>query len=260
MALRRCSIAEMITVTFPWVTPGHPERLLLEALAGTTGLVRFAESIHAELIASQDDPEPAVLSALTNDLGGNNLRHDDLARFVWYSMTAYRHLQRGTPDELALESLQGVMFPTGLKIVHASYHETAGQAEVREAQLTGERKALLAGIPAQGGTLLDVVHEWNRVGMHIGRLANQRATPVRIASERVNIGAVRDRWVRVVKTVLDVLELEANDRPEARRLIDRVASIQADVRRRLRASSGGAPGGDDTPAGDGDDDEALASP
>lgn len=105
----------------------------------------------------------------------------------------------------------------------------------------------------QGATLLDLVTEWNQVGRHLGTIQDQRATPSASAIERPNGRQVRDRWVRVVKAVMSALALEATEHPEARRILDRIASIQAEVGRRLRAGSG-------TPGEDGEDGEDGEEP
>ncbi|HWN67490.1 MAG TPA: hypothetical protein VNM90_07605 [Haliangium sp.] len=265
MALRRFSTGEMVGVTYPWVTPDHPERVLLQGLQGTVGLLPFAESVHGGLLASRTDVAGDFIAAINDVLSMYNLQHDDFARVVWYMHQAYRYRLRGTPEAGPIEASQAALFPTGLRIVSATYLETAGQAELRKSALTEDRRAVLARIPMQGGTLLDVVEQWNQVGVDMGNMQNQRATPVVSQDERVSASVLRDRWVRVVRSILDVLALEAERRPEARRIIERVDNIRAEVKRRLRAGKRsdapgdedgeGAPGGDDdgvstTPAGE----------
>jgi hypothetical protein len=262
MALRKFSTGEMVSVTYPWVTVGHPERVVLEALPGTAGLIPFAESVHGDLLGSRSDVEGEFLAVLSDTLSMYNLQHDDLARAVFHVTTGYRYWRRGAPESLAIEDVHTVLFPDGLKIVSASYLETAGQAGLRTSALTDARRVVLTGIPMQGGTLLDVVTQWNQVAVDMGNMQNQRATPMTSPGERVNANSLRNRWVRVVKAVLDVLALEADRRPEARRIIERVSNIRAEVKRRRRAGSDStAPGGDDG-AGipDGDEGEPVAEP
>jgi hypothetical protein len=263
MALRKFSMGEMVGVTYPWVTPGHPERVMLEGLPGAAGLIPHAESVHGDLLASRTDTAGDFLSVLGDTLSVFNLQHDDLARVAWYILEAYRYRHRGTPEAVSIENLQAALFPTGLKIVSASYLETAGQAELRRTALTEERRAALAGIPMQGGTLLDVVTQWNQVGVDMGNVQNQRATPIASGEARVSSKVLRDRWVRVVRAVLDVLALEANRRPEARRIIERVDNIRAEVKRRLRAGDGNEEPGDEpgegAPSGEDGESDAPAT-
>ena len=186
MALRKFSTGEMVGVTYPWVTPGHPERAVLEGLPGTAGLIPHAESVHGGLLTIRTDTAGDFLSVLGDTLSVFNLQHDDLARVAWYILEAYRHRNRGTPEGVSIENLQATLFPTGLKIVSASYLETAGQAELRRTSLTEERRAVLSAIPMQGGNLLDVVNQWNQVGVDMGNMQNQRATPIAIGEERVS--------------------------------------------------------------------------
>jgi hypothetical protein len=258
MSLRRFTIAEMISVTRPWVEIGNAERLVLESMAGSAGLLRFIEGAHVALLASLSDADAEQLGVLLDDLGLSNLRHDDLARIIFYTMQTHQLLHRGKPEARAILDTQTVMFPDGLQIVRASYRESAGRAQMRSSQLNDERRTLLAGIPVQGATLLELMTEWNQVGTHLGTIQDQRATPSVGAGERPNGRQVRDRWVRVVRAVMTALELEATERPEAGRILDRIANIQAEVGRRLRAGSGRAP--DESGEGGEDDDAPGTGP
>jgi hypothetical protein len=59
--------------------------------------------------------------------------------------------------------------------------------------------------------------------------------------------------------VLDVLALEATRHSEARRIIERVDNIRAEVKRRLRAGTGAEEPGEGAPNGkDGEDGESTA--
>jgi hypothetical protein len=260
MALRRFLTGEMVTVTYPWVTVGHPERLLLESIPGAAGLIPLAELIHGDLLGSHSDVEGEFLAVLGDTLSMLNLQHDDLARVAWYILLAYRYRHRGAAEARAIEDLHAALFPDGLNIVTASYLETAGQATLRNAALTDARRAVLAGIPMQGGTLLDLVTQWNQVGVDMGNMQNQRATPIANPAARGPLSALRDRWVRVVRAMLDVLELEADRRPEARRVIERVSNIEAEVRRRRAGSGSNAPGGEDGAGEDIPDDDGALVP
>jgi hypothetical protein len=248
MSLRRFTNAEMISVTRPWVENGSAERLVLESMPGPAGLLPVTEAAHSALLASLSDAEAERLGVLLDELGLSHLRHDDLARIIFYTMQAHQFLHRGVPEARAILDTQTMMFPDGLQIVRVSYRESAGRAEVRSSQLTAERRSLLASIPVKGATLLDLVTEWNQVGTHLGTIQDQRATPAVGANERPNGRQVRDRWVRVVRAQISALELETTEHPDAQRILDRIANIQAEVGRRLRAGSG-------TPDEDGEDGE-----
>jgi hypothetical protein len=254
MSFQSFTVPEMISVTRPWVEVGNPERLVLESTPGSAGLVRFTEAVHGGLLGSASNEDAERLGALLDDLGLSNLRHDDLARIIFYVLNAHEYLHRGKPEARAILDTRTLMFPDGLQIVRASYRESAGRAQMRNAQLTGERRTLLASIPVQGATLLDLMIEWNQVGTRLGEIQDQRATPSASAGERPNGRELRKRWLRVVKAVMAALELEAAERPEAQRILDRIANIQAQVNRRLRA-------GGEAPDEDGeDDDEDVPAP
>lgn len=245
MLLHRFSRPEMVSVTDPWVTPGHPERQVLEALL-SAGVLRFMESAHAGVLGTLNADEGQRQSGLSSDLGGLNDRHDDVARITWFILRAYEILRRREPTGRATSELRAWLFPDDLHIVNAGYRETAGRAVARASQLTPERQNLLAGIPVGEGNLLALVTEWNQVGAQMGAIHDERATPVEV--ERVTPRAARSRWLRAVQTVLNALEIEAETRPEARRILDRIANLQAEVARRL--SAGGNASDDDELAGD----------
>ncbi len=101
---------------------------------------------------------------------------------------------------------------------------------MRATLLTEEQRALLASIPVQGGTLLDCVNEWNQHAARLGELTNERDTPGRSAAEARISREARNRWIRTVRTMLDVIALEAVER--------------------RRASRGQTPGEEDDPAGE----------
>lgn len=245
MSFRGFTLPEMVSISAPWATLEHPERLSLQALASTAGMVRFIESVHGNVLAVLTDDERARLGLLRDGASLKNVRHDDLARIIWFSLHAHEYLLGDSPAGRAVTDVRAVLFPDDLHIVRASYRESAGRATARAAQLTDERMLVLGSIPVQGSSLLTLTLEWNQVGLELGEIQDQRVTPSRLPSERNKRRTARDRWIRVIKTVMSSLQLEAEENPEAQRILDRVTGIQAEVRRRLRASSGNAPDGDD---------------
>jgi hypothetical protein len=251
MSFRGFTTPDMVSVSGPWATEGHPERLALLALSSMAGMVRFVDGVHSDVLAVLTDDERARLGLLTDGLVSRDDRHDNRARVGYYTLVAHQYLHGNTPAGVAIAEVRTVLYPENLNIVRASYRESAGMAAARIAQLTPERTQVLADIPVQGGNLLQVVQEWNRLGLELGDLQNQRVTPLKTPDERLKRRTVRARWIRTVKTMMGSLELEAQDSAGARRILERVAGIQAEVRRRTRASNGNATDG--TPPGDDDD-------
>ena len=234
MTLHRMTRAEMVSITEPWVTPGHTERQTLEALL-SAGVIRFMESSHGDVLGTLDATEAERVGNLSSDLGATNERHDDLARIVHFTLRAHEVLHRRQPRGRALAELRAWLFPDDLNIVIAGFRESAGRASARASQLTPERQSLLAGIPVEGSNLLTLVIEWNHAGAQMGALHDQRATPAQTTAERVSPREARGRWLRAVKTVLNALEIEAETNAGARRILDRIANLRAEVARRLRA-------------------------
>jgi hypothetical protein len=248
MTLHRMTRAEMVSVTEPWVTPGHDERHTLEALL-SAGVIRFMESAHGDVLATLNAAEAQRVGGLSSDLGATNERHDDFARIIYFTLLAHEILRRRQPDGRAIAELRAWLFPDDLHIVRAGFRESAGRAAARASQLTPERQSQLVAIPVQQSNLLALVLEWNQAGTQMGALHDQRATPGQVAGERVSGREARGRWLRAVKTVLNALEIEAETHAGAQRIIERVENLQAEVRRRL--SAGGSSEPDD--AGDAGD-------
>jgi hypothetical protein len=247
MAMRTLTVGEMLSVTEPWVQPGHAERVLLDTVAAAAALMRFIVQLHGELIGSQSGADAARIAVLTGELGQLDDRHDILAKASSGVLTAHRLYNQGAPIGEMLDALDQALFPDGLQIVRASYRDSAGRARMRATLLTDDQRALLSSIPVIGGTLLDWINEWNLIAERIGALSNERDTPARDSADvRVHREA-RNRWIRTVRTVLDVLALEVQERPELQRILDRVVEIEAAADRR-RAARGG-PSGDDGEGG-----------
>lgn len=245
MALKTFTTGEMLNATDPWVRAGEPERVLLDSVVTTAPLMRLVELAHAGLIAAQRDQEAARSASLREDLGQTDERHDMLARVISAILQGHRMYHQGTALGALLDALYLLLFPDGLQVVVASYRDSAGRAQLRDALLTEEQRALLASIPVQGGTLRDWVSEWNQLGDRLGTLSNERATPPASEAERPLSKEARNHWIRVVHTVLGVIELEVGNRPELQRILDRIAAIDAEVERRNRAGAGAPADGDD---------------
>jgi hypothetical protein len=266
MSFRGFKLLELMSITTPWVTPEHPERVSLQALLSTTGMIRFIEAVHGDVLAVLTDEERARLGLLRDSAGLKNVRHDDLARLIYFCLRCHEILLGDTPEGRAVADVRSVMFPDDLNIVRASYRETAARATARAAQLTQERMMVLANIPVRNGNLLPLTLEWNQTGQELGNVQDQRVTPTRPSNEPNKRRTARHRWVRMIKTVMSALQFEADEHPEAQRILDRVAGVQAEVRRRLRASNGNAPEGDDGDdddggdVADGPDDDQLPTP
>jgi hypothetical protein len=259
MALKKFTTGEMLNTTAPWVRAGEPERVLLDSVLSTAPLMRLVELAQAELIAAQRDQESVRSATLREILGQTDTRHDMLARVISAILHGHRVYHHGTSLGALLDALYLMLFPDGLQVVTASYRDSAGRAQLREALLTEEQRALLASIPVQGGTLRDWVSEWNQLGEQLGALTNERATPLAGEAERPISLEARNRWIRVVHTVLGVIELEVETRPELQLILDRIATIDAEVERRSRAGSD-APTDGDAGLDDGPDDDLGAAP
>jgi hypothetical protein len=148
MSFRGFTLLEIMSISTPWVTPEHPERVSLLALLSTAGMIRFIESVHGDVLAVLTDEERARLGLLRNSAGLKNVRHDDLARIIYFCLRCHEILLGDTPEGRAVTDVRTVMFPDDLYIVRASYRESGARATARAAQLTNDRMLVLGNIPA----------------------------------------------------------------------------------------------------------------
>lgn len=76
MSFRGFTLLEIMSISTPWVTPEHPERLSLLALLSTAGMIRFIEAVHTDVLGVLTDEERARLGLLRDSASLKNVRHD----------------------------------------------------------------------------------------------------------------------------------------------------------------------------------------
>ncbi len=252
MALNHLTTAEMASISKPWVTGDHVEQQALLENPASAGLVGEIELIHQQLLDTHQ-----VISAqyeeLKDELNDRDLAFDTLARGLWFGLQSAVSLAQSPPSDperlAALEDLVNQIFPEKLLIVNRSYREEAGQAELLASRLTAEDEALLAEIPLVGGTALDIVREWLAVGARLGALEDERTLLKRATVSAGDARRARNRWIRMVSTLRDVLELTGRESPAIVAVLERVYEVERQADR--RAASTGEARADDGDGGDG---------
>ncbi|WP_437568514.1 hypothetical protein [Sorangium sp. So ce542] len=218
--LKHLMIEEMVALVSPWVENAQRKRLFL-SIPEITGLHPKVVVAHEAVLAvrpSKAGPS-GQMSALNDELGRVDERHDHLARAVCWGIDAHReHCLGADPPEreraATCDQVQAKLFPGGLNIIKASPTAEAGNT-ARIARLLDEEPSIgefLKGIPAPGKTtLLHTTQRWIKVGKELEAIehrrdelaAKEKTTPV----TKATIAAARSQWFRVVSAVLSNLEL-----------------------------------------------------
>ncbi|WP_437935850.1 hypothetical protein [Sorangium sp. So ce341] len=218
--LKHLMIEEMVALVSPWVENAQRKRLFLSIpeIAGLHPKVVDAYEAVIAVRPSKAGPS-AQMSALNDELGRIDVRHDHLARAVCWGIDAHReHCLGADPPEreraAACDQVQAKLFPGGLNILKASPTAEAGNT-ARIARLLDEEPSIgefLKGIPAPGKTtLLHTTQRWIKAGKELEAIehrrdelaAKEKTAPV----TKATIAAARSQWFRAVSAVLANLEL-----------------------------------------------------
>lgn len=236
MALNRLTTAEMVNLIKAWTQAGHPVRNALERSLGLAPLVPRVIEAYDALITAQRMGLTQTLTELSAAQTALDARHDSFARCINSVLDAYIHMALARGDvALARElgSLRDFLFPDGLRVITYSYREEAGQADLLASRMTQEHRNLLARIPMPGGTLLDIVNEWLRAGSALGELEDRRSD-TQVPSRRKSMFDARAKWIRAIKAVRLMVEINRVEDPVIEEALNRIAVVEAAADRDAR--------------------------
>lgn len=255
MALKNLNTEEMTGLSGSWVDPG-PTRALLEKHPRTAGNVADLAAAHEGLVKSQSkarqvDQKLAAILASEKVTDGV---YDRKARGVNMLLAALAELADDEAQARSFSGAQSLLHPDGLAFINLNFAAEAGVAALTRHRLkeAPEVQALLASIslPFAGKTLSDEVAAWLGAGDTLSKLETERLTLVDASedapeqpSDRKAQSLARNRWIRVVRAIVDQITLDASPDPDLRRLVLRPlseAESRADARAG-RASSPSAP-------------------
>jgi hypothetical protein len=209
------SSATMVHITAAWLDAGRT-RPLLEKLKRVAPLLEDVESAHEGLLKAHNREEVSdgAAAALQAEQLGLDQTHDRKARGTFGTLTAFVEIA-DTPEQAAsYQRALDALFPDGMRIVNAPYAEEAGRTKLVRERLSPEVKATLKAISSPDGTLLKTVAAWLDAGDALGALEEKRAKmEAAAARNRQSSGGghllrARNRWINVVRAVVDMIELE----------------------------------------------------
>ncbi|WP_437984268.1 hypothetical protein [Sorangium sp. So ce117] len=242
MALKDLSPRQMVQITGAWLDPER-ERPRLVSLKRCAPLIDDIEEAHEGVLKSHRRQKKAndELSAIQQRQVVVDQIHDRKARGAHAVLTGFADLADDPEDAALYLEIRDQLFADGLKFIGASYSDEAGEVKLARDRLTPESKAALRALPTPGGNLLKAVQAWFAAGDELGKLDAQR---IHLSAEdrpgaadpRGGQLRARNRWIKVVRSVLQMLELEGADEETARRLL---APLQREAAKAERRRSGG---------------------
>ena len=223
MALKDLSTPQMLAITAAWVDP-HRERPKLESLERTTALLRDIDAVHTGLLQTRRAEK--TTSKEVTQIQSRQLEldktHDRKARGTHALLTGFAEIADDPEDAELYLNIRDQLFPDGLKFITSSYADEAGYAQLLRERLTHESKIALKALPTPGGSLFKIVMAWLAAADELGKLETKKTQL--LAAERPAEGTpggqlkARNRWIKVVHSVLAMLDLEEVD-ADTQRLI-----------------------------------------
>jgi hypothetical protein len=214
--LKHLETGEMISITAEWTNGAA-----FTAVPEIKPLRPKVEAAHAELVRARPAEAaatPANVAAISAELRGVDLRHDHALRAAIYlTLAAEEHaLASDPPDEeqaTAFADLRARLFPSGLGGTAATYLAEEGNAKQAQGVLDAdpELKKLLGGLHlSKKETGLDVFASYAALAAQVGELERKKAEALSEAATQESpagtLAAARNGWIRIVGTVLHVLE------------------------------------------------------
>lgn len=251
MALNHLTTAEMLASTANWSKPGEDIHDAFMAIPSLAALMPRIAAANRGLESKQRVSLDHVLQQLGVARKRADHRHDSYARSAFFILRGHIEKARGDGDAAtaaALEEVLALLFPHELEVVKFSYVEEAGQARLLRSRMTPAVEEVLAAIPMQDGTLLDVVNAWLAAGAELGRLEGEVAQAER-PGRNGPVAKARHAWMRMVRAVRTMVGLEPpNATIEA--ALHQLTKAEAAARQRILSGQRRAPEGDAEPDGE----------
>lgn len=249
MALKRLSPEAMVTITGRLLDPER-DRPVLEALPLAASLIAALEAVHAGLLSRQHVSATIEreLAAVLTDMAKQDRLQSRKKRAVYNLLSNLAELADDAAMAAAYRELRDRLLPLGLMEVRRSYLDQVGDAQLLPARMDDASWALLAAIPMLDGPLVRHVNQWLEAAAELGRLHEYR---IQLESQRA-VGqdaspsqayAARRAWIRVMRSLLKVLEIDPQATPEIKeRILAPIRRAEAMAERRAgRGGAGDAP-------------------
>lgn len=258
MSLRDLSTQSMVTIISAWLDPDL-ERKDIEALEKAAFLLPTLEEAKTTLIATQARPTDILapeISAVQKAQTAVDGTHDRKSRGTHGALTAFAELV-DDPDKAAqILALRDKLFPQGLSVVKWSYTDEAGEAELVEARLTAQDRALLKQLSYPGGKLFDAHEARIAAARKLGELEQKKQGLIRASESKdgkvgpSDVVKARNAWIRAVRAFVGILDLEKNLAAKTReKILGPLEEAERKAARRGGKENSETPLENDTPNG-----------
>jgi hypothetical protein len=226
MALKDLSSARMLSITGAWLDPKR-DRPRLETMPRVAPLLPNIQQAHDGVRSThrKDATLPDKLAEIQKKQVVTDKRHDRKVRGVHDALTGFADLADDPQEAQRYLSARNELHPKGIKFIVGSYADEAGEVELAQERLTADTKTVLKAAPAPGGNLMKHVQAWFAAGKELGDLEQEKAKVVAEMGEQQAGGAqgnqvrARNYWIKVVRALLQNVELEEIDAETRRHIL-----------------------------------------
>jgi hypothetical protein len=213
MALKYLQTEEMLQITATWIDPQSAAHAAIAAIPEISAKLARAEDAHNALAAAAQPAKNPRIGEISAREGSIDLRHDAIIRGVFGFLTSLAEIVGGDDGARYIE-LRDILIPDGLTSIQKTYRAQAGQAKQLEDRLTTALKAradtIVVGPKSHPKTLTSYLKEWIALGKELGELEDEKGKLLAQEADASSGAAVvtaRNRWIRVVNSILADVEL-----------------------------------------------------
>lgn len=224
MSRRNMTLAAMSAVSADLLTNAW-KRALLERDPLTAAMIPRLEASYREiLVLTADEGEvKAQIQAIGRDLAGRDGFNNRSGRAIYRALDTAEDLAASPDEAAAYGEVRDLLFPKGLSVNTLSYLEKAGNAIRVEGRTTAEVRAVLRTIRFGDQDLEQVFDAWLANARRMGELVARRAE-LSGQSDATRVSAsdmrhARLRWMRLIRALIQNLELTEITATERRRLL-----------------------------------------
>jgi hypothetical protein len=239
MTIRNLSIQAMVEISDAWLDP-EAERPLIATIPLLAPFLEELERAHENLTRMQvtSSDIAAQLKDLTQQATALDELHDRKLRGIYGALVAFADLADDPRDATRYLDLADQLFPAGLKGAKRSYLDEADEVALTAQRVTDDMRQTLETLKVPGGNLMSEMDVWFKAGETLGDIEQKRVRLGQDKNEKSvslsDVSKARSRWIRVVNTMLQILDLVPTlDDVSRNRLLQplRTAEAKADRQR-----------------------------
>lgn len=219
MGFNAFDIPTMVAVSDPWVNEAK-DKPLLASQPLIAGLVPILEKAHTGLLRIRVTPSDQAAEAkrLSETAFALDSEHDARYRALHAILTGCAAIS-AEKERTAIENLLSELLPEGAAGTQRSYLAESGAVELADSRMTPEKERLLRSLEVAGKNVFVLFNEWVAVGRRLGDVERERVRLGETSADRItakDVQQARYSWIRAVKALLALLELDSDISDETR--------------------------------------------